>query len=201
VVRDLPEAHATALSQFQHSALLVANVALTNWRFLHKLGITACRYAGEFGFSCNIRRPMIVGDYRPPLDPDAPTVLTFYAPFFYPGRPAKEQGTRGRLELVTTSFADYERQIRRQMTSLFEGAGFDPRKDIAGIVLNRWGHAYVNPQPGFFFGKEGAPAFREVLRQRHGRIAFGHSELEGHQNWPGAVRNGARAARQVLDAA
>jgi hypothetical protein len=39
-----------------------------------------------------------------------------------------------------------------------------------------------------------------VLRQRHGRIAIGHSELEGHQNWPGAVRNGARAARQVLEA-
>ena len=198
VVRDLTAAHASALAQFQHSALLVANVALTNWRFLHKLGITACRYAGDFGFSCNIRQPMIVGDYRPPLDPEAPTVLTFYVPFFYPGRPAREQGTRGRLELVTTSFADYERQIRRQMTRLFESAGFDARRDIAGIVLNRWGHAYVNPQPGFYFGKDGAPAPREILRQRHGRIAFGHSELEGHQNWPGAVRNGARAARQVL---
>jgi spermidine dehydrogenase len=125
-------------------------------------------------------------------------VLTFYVPFFYPGGPAREQGTRGRLELLTTSFADYERQIRRQMTRLFESAGFDARRDIAGIVLNRWGHAYVNPQPGFYFGKDGAPAPREILRQRHGRIAFGHSELEGHQNWPGAVRNGARAAREVM---
>jgi spermidine dehydrogenase len=201
VVRDLSAAQAAAMGQFHHSAVLVANVALTNWRFLHRLGITACRYAGDFGFSCNIRRPMLVGDYRPPLDPDAPTVLTFYVPFFYPGRPLEEQGRAGRLELLTTTFADYERQIRGQMTHLFASAGFDARRDIAGIILNRWGHAYVNPQPGFYFGRNGQPAPREVLRQRHGRIAFGHSELEGHQNWPGAVRNGARAARQLLDLA
>jgi hypothetical protein len=25
--------------------------------------------------------------------------------------------------------------------------GFDPRRDIASIILNRWGHAYVKPQP------------------------------------------------------
>jgi spermidine dehydrogenase len=199
-VRDLPQAHAEAMAEFHHSAVLVANVALTNWRFLHKLGITACRYPeGEFGFSCNIRRPMAVGDKQPPLEPDAPTVLTFYVPFYYPGRPLAEQGTAGRLALLTTPFADYERRIRAQMTRLFGGAGFDARRDIAGIVLNRWGHAYVNPQPGFYFGREGQKAPRDVLRERHGRIAFGHSELEGHQNWPGAVRNGARAARQVLD--
>jgi len=199
VVRDLPTAHREAMAQFHHSAVLVANVALTHWRFLYKLGITACRYFDGFGFSCNIRQPMLVGDDRPPLDPDKPIVLTFYVPFFYPGRPLHEQGVAGRLELITTPYADYERQIRQQMTVLFGSAGFDARRDIAGIVLNRWGHAYVNPQPGFYFGAGAMPAPRDVVRQRHGRIAFGHSELEGHQNWPGAVRNGARAARQVLD--
>jgi len=32
---------------------------------------------------------------------------------------------------------------------MFGAAGFDPGRDIAGIVLNRWGHAYVNAGPGF----------------------------------------------------
>lgn len=199
VVRDLPAGHREACEQLHHSPMLVANVALTNWRFLYELGVTACRYFDGFGFSCNIRQPMVYGDYRPPLDPDRPTLLTFYVPFFYPGRPIREQGAQGRLELLTTSFADYERQIRRQLVRLFAGAGFDPRRDVAGIILNRWGHAYVNPHPGFYFGGSDKPAPRDVLKQRFGRIAIGHSELEGHQNWPGAVRNGARAAQQVMD--
>jgi spermidine dehydrogenase len=200
VVRDLPAGHREACAQLHHSPVLVANVALRNWRFFYELGITACRYFGGFGFSCNIRRPMLVGEYRPPLDPDKPTVLTFYVPFFYPGRPVREQGAEGRLEMLTTPFADYERQIREQLLRLFGAAGFDPARDVAGVILNRWGHAYVNPQPGFYFGRNGQPPARDVLRQRHGRIGIGHSELEGHQNWPGAVRNGARAAQQVIEA-
>lgn len=200
VVRDLPASHREACAQLHHSPVLVANVALTNWRFLYKLGITACRYFGGFGFSCNIRQPMIYGGYRPPLDPDRPTLMTFYVPFFYPGRPIREQGAEGRLEMLTTSYRDYERRIKGELVRLFGTAGFDPRRDVAGIILNRWGHAYVNPHPGFYFGRNGQPAPRDVLKQQHGRIAFGHSELEGHQNWPGAVRNGARAAQQVMEA-
>ena len=47
------------------------------------------------------------------------------------------------------------------MNDLFGSAGFDARRDIAGIVLNRWGHAYIAPQPGFYFGGEnGAGADR-----------------------------------------
>jgi spermidine dehydrogenase len=199
VVRDLPPDHREAYQHFQYAPILVVNVALTNWRFMYKLGVTACRWWGGFGFFCNIRRPMIIGDYRPPLDPEQPAVLTFYVTFCHPGLTAREQGSRGRGELLSTSFREYERQIRVQMVRLFGMAGFDPRKDIAGIILNRWGHAYVCPQPGFHFGRDGQPAPRDVIRQRFGRIAFGHSELEGHQNWVGAISNGMRAAKQAME--
>jgi hypothetical protein len=30
------------------------------------------------------------------------------------------------------------------------------------------------------------------------RVAFAHSELEGNQNWPAAVREAKRAAEQVM---
>jgi len=142
---------------------------------------------------------MLVGDSRPPLDPSKPIVLTFYVPFYYPGQPPSEQGSTGRLELLSRSYSDYERQIREQMTRLFGQAGFDPRRDIAGIILNRWGHAYVNPQPGFYFGKDGGPAARDIIRQRFGRISFGHSELVGHQYWLGAFRESRRACQQALE--
>ena len=80
---------------------------------------------------------------------------------------------RGRGEMLSTSFRDYERRIRQQFTDMFASAGFDAQRDIAGIILNRWGHAYLSPQPGFFFGRDGQPAPREVLRRApFGRIAF-----------------------------
>lgn len=198
IVKYLPEEHKDAYKQLHRSPMLVVNVALTNWRFMHKLGLTSCRWFDGFGFSCNIRQPMIVGDYQPPLDPDKPAIITFYVPFYYPGLSVHEQGVKGRTELLSTSYADYEKKIKEQMTRLFGKAGFDPEKDIAGIILNRWGHAYVNPQPGFYFGRDGQPAPSSVIRKRFGRIAFGHSELNGHQHWVGAVEEGIRAARQAM---
>jgi spermidine dehydrogenase len=198
VIRDLPEEYHRAYEGFQHSAVLVANVALENWRFLAKLGIAAGIWGEGFGFSGNIRRPMVVGGLRPRFHPDEPTVLTFYVPIFSPGIPPLNQGQAGRLELLQTPFREYERRIREQMARLFGDAGFDPEKDIAGIILNRWGHAYVAPGPGFMFGNGGKEPAHEVLRRPFGRIAIGHSELRGHQNWTGAAAEGRRAVEALL---
>lgn len=199
VIRDLPEKHRRAYDRFRHSAMLIANVALTNWRFLERLGAAACMYEGGFGFSCNIRRPMIVDDEATPIDPDRPIVLTFYVPFFYPGLPVKNQGEAGRLELLTTPFRTLEARLREQMVLLFGDSGFDPANDVAGIILNRWGHAYTNPEPGFMFGVGGTEPVSDVIRAPFGRIAIGHSELRGHQNWTGAAAEGRRAVELLLE--
>ena len=198
VVRDLPEAHRSAYAQFFHSPMLVVNVALRHWQFLYKLGLTAFRWFEGFGFCCNLRHPMWIGKHRPLLDPTQPAVLTFYVPFYYPGHSIQKQGSMGRAELLSTSFSSYERQVRQQLVTLFGGSGFDPQRDIAGIVLNRWGHAYVNPQPGFYFPADGKSAPRDVIRKPFGRIAFGHAELVGHQYWLGAINEGKRAMEQVV---
>lgn len=202
VVRDLPPEYREAYGRFVHAPFLVANVALTNWRFLYRLGITAAiwdRGEGDFGYTCNIRNPMQVGSYQPPLDPDQPTILTFYTPFHRPGLPMREQTALGRSELLHTSYPEYERQIYAQMVKLFAASGFDPQRDVAGLILNRWGHAYSVPFPGFFGGASGR-APRDVIRKPHGRIAFAHSELVGWQHWGTAADEGRRAYNQLADA-
>jgi spermidine dehydrogenase len=201
VIADMPQSHHDAYSEFVHAPVLVANVALRNWRFLERLGLSAAIWSGGFGFTCNIRRPMVVGGRSEPLDPDKPIVLTFYAPIFKPGMAARQQGVVARAEMLSTSFADYERQIREQMTTMFSASGFDAARDIAGVILNRWGHAYVAPGPGFMFGLNGNMAPPDVIRQRIGRIAIGHSELRGHQYWSGAAGEGRRAVESLLDSA
>lgn len=104
------------------------------------------------------------------------------------------------MELLSTSYREYERRIREQLTLMFGQSGFDARHDIAGIVLNRWGHAYVNPQPGFFFGKDGKPAPREILRAApFGRIAFANTDLSGTPDHKTAVLEAQRAVGQLLN--
>lgn len=198
VIQDLPAEIDQAYQQFNHAPFMVANVALSNWRFLYKLGITACRWDEGFGASCNIRQPMLVGRHQPPLDPDKPTVLTFYVPFHRPGLSVKDQVSAGRMELFSTSYASYEKQIIQQMNLLFAASGFVPKRDIRGIILNRWGHAFVTPEPGFFFDTPDRTAPRNSVMKGYGRIAFGHGELEGFQHWGPAADQGRRAMTEAL---
>jgi spermidine dehydrogenase len=199
VVRDLPSTHRDAYDQFHYSAHLVANVALRNWRFLHKLGLSGGRWFEGFGYWTEVRTTATFGSDSRTIGPDSPTVLTLVVPLFYPGLPTAEQGSKGRRELISNSFREYERKIREQFVEMFSGTGFDPRADVAGIILNRWGHAYMNPQPGFMFGKGGKPAPGEVLRKGpFGRIAFAHTDLSGRMGHQMAIQEAQRAVTQVL---
>jgi spermidine dehydrogenase len=106
----------------------------------------------------------------------------------------------GRGELMSVPFREYERQIRQQFTDMFARAGFDASRDIAGIILNRWGHAYLSPAPGFFFGKNGKPAPGEVLRAApFGRIAFANTDLSGVADHRSSIIEADRAVGQLLD--
>ncbi|HUN68524.1 MAG TPA: hypothetical protein VMU46_06990, partial [Burkholderiales bacterium] len=57
---------------------------------------------------------------------------------------------------------------------------------------------FVGP-PGFYFGKDGKRAPKDVLSQRFHRLSFGHSELSGAQMWETAAEQGERAALQALE--
>jgi spermidine dehydrogenase len=194
VLADQPEAMRKAHADFGHAPALIVNVALTNWRFLNRLGIAAARWFGDgFGFSANIRRPVVAGRYHPPVHPDQPSVLTFYLGLYTRGLPAYEQGVLGRTRLYTTPYAELERAVRSHLARLFSSAGFDPRKDVAGIITNRWGHARMVQPPGWYYGRDGRPPARLVMEQGYGRVAIAHSELNGHMNVTGAIAQGKRA--------
>ena len=199
IVKDLPDEHRTAYESFGHSPILVANVALRNWNFMERMGVAAAMWQSDFGFACNIRRPMVIpGQRQEPCDPNQPIVLTFYIPFHTPGVGLHAQGIVGRGRLLSTSFAELEARIRGRMAEMFSDYGFDARRDIAGLILNRWGHAYANPGPGFQFGQNGNAGVAEVIRRPFGRIAIGHSELRGHQYWFGAAAEGRAAVEALL---
>jgi len=198
IVSDMPDPIVEAYREFYHSPVLVVNVALRNWRFMDKLGISAGRWFAGFGRFFAIRRPMDTGKATQPFDPDKPTVMTVDLSVNNPGVALSEPGAIGRAEKLRKSYADYEKEIVDQMSKMFSAYGFDAEQDIAGIVLNRWGHAYISPQPGFHFGKDGKDAPKEVVKRGFGRIQFGHSELSGYMSNTRALREGARAADMAM---
>jgi len=200
IIADLPDSHREAYGQFYRSPCLIANVALRNWRFLYRMGLSGCRWFGGFGSALAVRKVAVPGGGGEPIGPDSPVVVTLKILFPRPGLSTQEQGILGRTEMFSTSFREYEHRIREQFTALFGRWGFDARRDIAGIILNRWGHAYLSPQPGFFFGKDGAPSPRDVLRAApFGRIAFANTDLAGIMDHRCSILEAERAAGQLLD--
>jgi spermidine dehydrogenase len=200
IVKDLPQTHAEAYAQFYRSPCMMVNVALRNRRFLYKMGLNGFRWFEGIGNYTEVRRTALVGADSPKLGPDSSIVLNLRVLFSYPGMPVADQGHRGRGELLSTSFTEYERRIRQQFSDMFARTGFDAKRDIAGIILNRWGHAYLNPQPGFFFGKDGKPAARDILRAGpFGRIAFANTDLAGIMDHRCSILEAQRAVSQLLD--
>ncbi len=197
VVADMPENIRESYGQFHHAPVLVVNVALNNWRFLKNLGFSAARWYEGFGFFGSIRAPMKVGGQVAPWHPDQPMVMTFYVPFHSPGLDIQTQGILGRANLLGKSYLEYEREIRSHMNELFAPGGFDAARDIAGIILNRWGHAYVAPQPGFYFGGPGGEGLSAPIKKGHDRIFYGHSELGARMNYRNAIAEGGRAGEQA----
>ena len=200
IVKDLSTDHVAAYKQFYRSPCLMANVAVRNWRFLYQMGISGCQWYEGIGSYTQVRKLALCGADSPTIGPDSPVVLTLKVLFPHPGESTEQQGNLGRAELLSTSFLDYERLIRQQLALMFAGSGFDPRRDIRGIILNRWGHAYLSPAPGFFFGKDGKPAPGEVLRAAPlGRIAFANTDLSGVADHRSSIIEANRAVGQLLD--
>jgi spermidine dehydrogenase len=200
IVKDLPETQRKAYAEFYRSPCMMANVAVRNWQFLYRMGMSGCRWFEGIGNYMEVRKLALTGVEDSTIGPDSPIVLSLKILYSYPGYSTEEQGNRGRAELIGTSFRDYERQIREQFTEMFGSAGFSAQRDIAGIILNRWGHAYLSPQPGFFFGRGGQPAPRETLRHApFGRIAFANTDLAGAMDHRYSILEAQRAVGQLLD--
>jgi spermidine dehydrogenase len=149
-----------------------------------------------------VRKLALCGGGSPTIGPDSPVVLTLKVLYPNPGKTTEQQGHMGRAEMISTPYREYERQIRQQFTDMFARSGFDASRDIAGIILNRWGHAYASPAPGFYFGKDGKPAPGELLRAApFGRIAFANVDLSGMPDHKSSIIEADRAVGQLLDQA
>jgi spermidine dehydrogenase len=88
----------------------------------------------------------------------------------------RQQFRAGRARLYTTSFAEFEREIRDELGRMLGPAGFDFDRDVAAITVNRWPHGYAyTPTPLFDDPKQQAH-LAALARRRVGRITIANSD-------------------------
>jgi spermidine dehydrogenase len=146
----LPEKQKESLSYLVKSPLIYTHVAIRNWTSFQKLGIRQIEAPGSYHTYAALDFPISLGEYKFPSNPEEPMVLFMLRTPCKPGESARDQFRMGRVELMSTPFSAFERNIRDQLGRMLGGAGFDPARDIAGITVNRWAHGYAfGPNPLF----------------------------------------------------
>jgi spermidine dehydrogenase len=174
---DLPEKQKEALSYLVKAPLVYTHVALRNWTAFHKLGVHHIVAPGGYHTYIALDFPVSLGQYNFPGNPEEPMVLFMLRTPCRPGLSPRDQHRAGRMELLQTPFATFERNIRDQLARMLNGAGFDGARDIKGITVNRWAHGYAFTPNSLF-----DPDWKEeekpwvIGRKRFGNIAIANSD-------------------------
>ncbi|MGA7851418.1 MAG: FAD/NAD(P)-binding protein [Terriglobales bacterium] len=196
---ELPQSQREALSYLVKMPLVYTHVAISNWTSFHQLGIHQIVSPGSYHCYTSLDYPVSLGDYRFPSNPEEPMVLFMLRTPCERGLPARDQNRAGRVELMSTTFATFERNIREQLGLMLGSAGFDPTRDIHGITVNRWAHGYAFAPNSLFDPdwKQGEEPW-VVGRRRFGRITIANSDAAASAETDAAIDEAHRAVHEIL---
>jgi spermidine dehydrogenase len=200
LVPELPERQKAALAYAVKVPIVYTNVLLRDWKAFQKLGVHAVQAPGGYHTSLNLDLPVSVGGYRHSSRPEEPVLVHMVRTPCRPGLPARDQHRAGRLELLTTSFDTFEREIEEQLARLLRGGGFDAARDVRGITVNRWPHGYAYQYNSLWdpFWLEGGEPPCLVARRPFGRIGIANADAAAYAYTDAAIDQAFRAVREVL---
>ncbi|MGA7292508.1 MAG: NAD(P)-binding protein [Terriglobales bacterium] len=180
--------------------LVYTNVQIRNSEAFQKLGISAIYAPGSYYSNITLDFPVSMGAYHYPSSPSESCLLHLLRTPCEPGLDCKDQYRAGRFELVTTTFATFERNVREQMGRMLSAGGFDPARDIEAITVNRWPHGYAYEYNELFEPLNRPESERPCVigRQPFGRIKIANSDADGHAYTNIAIDQGLRAVREIV---
>lgn len=198
---ELPEKQKKALHYLVKVPLVYGTVGIRNWTAFQKLGIQGVRALGSYWDSVSLNAAMNIGDYHGPRLPDEPILLHLSRTPCKPGLPAREQHKAGRMELLLTTFEDFERKTRDQLARILSAGGFDPAEDIHAITINRWPHGYgYEYNPLFDPNWPEAERPNVIGRKKCGRIAIANTDSGATAYTDVAIDQAYRAVEELLTA-
>jgi spermidine dehydrogenase len=197
---EMGEAQRTALGYPEKIPLAVVNVGVRNWRAIAASGFGEVYTPGGFINRAGLDFPVSMGGYRYSADPDQPVILDCWhaAAMRDTALEPRERLRLGRHRMLAMSFADYEANVREELTAMWGAHGFDPDRDIAAITVNRWPHGYSWE----YTDRWDAPEWSRgagphvIGRQQIGRISIANSDSEAFAFVNGAIDAAYRAVRE-----
>ncbi len=198
---ELPATQKAALHKLVKTPLIYANIAVRDWQAWQRLGVSWIHSPTGYFSDSNINECVAVGSYASSTDPAKPTVIRMQRTPCSPGLPEHEQNKVGRAEILATSLEQYEHEIRAQLDRMLGAGGFDSKRDILAITVNRWPHGYapeINPLFDPLVPESERP---HVLgRQRKGAITIANSDAGSKAYMDAAIEQAHRAVGELLGA-
>jgi spermidine dehydrogenase len=201
---ELPQAQKEGLAYGVKVPFIWANVLLRSGEAVRRGGASVYMCPDNFFELVSHAPPVTLGNYHASSRPKDPMVMFMGhvpVPEANRSQSARDLYRLGRTRLLATSFATYETEIRKQLTGMFGGHGFDADRDIQAITVNRWSHGYAYEyldlhDPDWAEGQ--AP--HELARAQFGRISTANSDSEAYAYVQAAIDAAARAVGEQLAA-
>ena len=193
------QAAVEALNYAEKCPITYVNIALRNWRALAQSGFGRVYAPESFLTVLSMDFPVSMGGYNFTAAPEQPALLQGFhvSSLKAPGMNPREQMRLGRQQLLNTSFADFEREVKAHLDAFWGGDGLDANRDIAAITVNRWPHGYAYEYLDLWdpdWPKGAAP--HVVGRRQRGRISIANSDSEALAYVNGAIDAAHRAVRE-----
>ncbi len=198
---ELPAPQKAALHELVKTPLVYANVALASAAPLYRLGVAEIHSPNGYFSDLMINECVAIGSYATPTDAAQPTVVRLMRTPCAPGLPEHEQNRVGRADILRTSLAQFEGEIRSQLQRMLGPGGFDSARDIRAITVNRWPHGYApefNPLFEPMLAEAEQPNVRG--RARCGAITIANSDAGKKAYMDAAIEQAHRAVSELFSA-
>ena len=180
VLAGLDERQSAALRLNVKAPLVYSNVLVRNWEPWVRLGVHEIYGVASHHSRVKLDYPVAMGGYLNSRQPSEPMVLHMVHVPVVPGivEPRSElRAARGLL--MNATFADHEAAIRTDLSRMLGPGGFDDRRDILAITVNRWSHGYAWGLNTLVDDEGEAHAAMKLARRPVGRVTVANSD----SNW------------------
>ena len=203
ICRELPDPQKEALALNVKIPYVFANVMVKNWQAIKKSGVAAVYCPTSYYHLMQCEYPVTMGGYEATEDASEPMPITLIR---VPvpeerGMEPRDQFREGRGEIFVTEFEEFETAVYDQLNGMYGAFGFDAKRDIESLSINRWSHGYSYTYFTMFdkgATLEDGPHI--TARQRHGRIAIANSDAGANSWLDVGIVQGLRAVRELAEA-
>jgi spermidine dehydrogenase len=197
IMPELPLPQRQALAQNVKAPLVYNKVLVRDWHPWVRLGVHEITAPMSIHSRVKLDYPVSLGGYRHARDPSEPMCLHLVHVPLSPGLDPRTQYRVGRARLLGMTFAEFEANIRDELTRMLGPGGFSADRDIAAITVNRWSHGYSYAANSLFDAK-GNEALLDTARATVGHVAIANSDAGWDAYAHVAIDQAARAVRELL---